>query len=165
MGALDAQGVYQYDDTEQASPLDDYMNLGQASISAQLAAIRAQIAGSSLSDSGWRVLAAGELGTGWTATAGHAPRLRRIGNRVDLFGAVTLGATGGILFLLTVPEGFRTVGAYGQTFVGSVVTSGGVAMQLYLDGSSHRLQVPGTYRAGTMTSGQILPLQASWWAN
>lgn len=40
MGALDAEGVYIYDETDHASPVSSLLNLGQQSVSDALAALR-----------------------------------------------------------------------------------------------------------------------------
>lgn len=163
MGALDAEGIFIYDDTEPVSPLDDYINLLANSTSATVADIRAAIAAiTALVDSNWTNITT--FGTGWTATVNHQPRVRKVGERVDIAGAVTLGATGAYTDILTIPAGFRLAGAFTNYFVGASVSSGGVGHQLFLS-STHKLQVPTGYRTGTMASGTVLPLDGSWYTN
>lgn len=43
-GALDANGVYQYGEDDPVSPLSDYMNLGQSSVSARIGELAAAVA-------------------------------------------------------------------------------------------------------------------------
>lgn len=174
MGSINSQGVYEYDDTEMWAPQDDYQNLQAAALTAALADIRAEIAAlGTLVDSDWVTIAGstgGALGTGWSATTGHPPRVRKVGDRVDIAGAVTLTGSGTFADLLTMPEGFRLVGAYVNYFIGSVVAttgepSSGVNVDLLLSGTTHKVSVPDGYRDGALTTGDVVPLIGSYYIN
>lgn len=104
------------------------------------------------------------FGTGVTATSGGAqyvPRVMRTGNRVDLVGSITCGASVNNLNLLTVPAAFQP-NSTGSRFVGALVGSVGVAAQMTL--TAGVLGIPNGYvtGAGIVTSGSILPLQCFW---
>lgn len=118
---------------------------------------------SELEDSGYVTLTT--FGTGWAATAGHAPRIRKIGSQVFLYGAVTLGSGGLYANILTIPAGYRLGGAYANWFVNAAVASNGSPHELFLSGVDHRLSVPSTYRGTGMASGDVLPLTGSWFVN
>lgn len=164
MGTINGQGVYEYDDDEPFAPLSDYQNLQAAALTAALAAVRAQIAAiTSLVDSSWVPITT--FGTGWTATVGHQPRLRKIGARVDIVGAVTAGTGAAYADILTIPAGFRLAGAYANYFVGASVSSQAQVHELFIDSTSHKIAVPSTYRVGAITSGGVLPLHGTWYTN
>lgn len=164
---IDSQGIYQYDDTEMWSPQDDYQNLLAASTSATIAAVRAEIAAiDSLVDSDWTVIPSGSIGTGWVATTGHPPRLRKIGARVDIVGAVTLSTLSGAYSnILTVPVGFRLLGAYPDYFIGASVSSAGDVHELFINGTTHRIEVPDGYRTSIISVGEHLPLTGCWYVD
>lgn len=165
MGALNTEGIFEYDGTELGAPGASFMNLLADSVTDTVTDIRADIAGLDiLTDSNWTGLTT--LGSGWTATSGHAPRIRRVGDRVDIFGAVTrTSTTGSVSDLLTIPVGYRPAGAYINTFVGTVVSSGGQVVQLLVSGSSHLLSIPPGYSSATLGSGVVVPLLGSWYVN
>jgi hypothetical protein len=171
MGALDAEGIYIYDDTEDVSPLNDYLNLGQNATSAAFAAVRGEIAAiDSLVDSDWTVIGSGagtgSIGTGWVATVGHPPRLRKIGARVDIVGALTLDTvSGSYTNMLTIPVGFRLLGAYPDYFVGASVSSAGDLHQLFINGTTHQIQVPDGYRTSVVSVGDHIPLVGCWYVD
>lgn len=166
---IDSQGIYQYDDTENWSPQDDYQNLLAASVSATVAAVRGEIAAiDSLVDSDWTVIGSGagtgSIGSGWVATVGHPPRLRKIGARVDIVGAVTLSTVSGSYSnMLTIPVGFRLLGAYPDYFVGASVSSAGDVHQLFINGTTHQIQVPDGYRTSVVSVGDHVPLTGCWY--
>ena len=110
-------------------------------------------------DTGWTPITT--FGTGWSATAGHQPRVRRVGDRVDLTGAVTRGsgASGGDL--MTIPVGFRMTGAYTLNFLSASVSSGNKRVQPMLD-AGHKIQL--AYGEVTAT-GEAIPLNGFWYVN
>lgn len=101
------------------------------------------------------------FGTGWAPTNvnAHKPRLFRVGNMVYSFGGVTQGATANVSNLLTIPPAFRPVDA-GTTFVGSGVTSKGVAYELVL--ANGVMSIPATYLTGSFPVGSVVPVMAQW---
>lgn len=60
-----------------------------------------------------------QLGTGWTAIAGHEPRIRLLGGIVCIEGAVTRGSGGDLAAIATLPARYRS--APGTQFVGASV--------------------------------------------
>lgn len=165
MGAPDSQGIYQYDDTEDFAPLQDYLNLGMESVSATVADIRAEISDLELLvDSDWVHIT--EFSTGWTGTAGHPPRVRKVGDRVDLFGAVTIAAEASGSTILMLPEGYIPAGAYTNQFIGSGVSSDGVGYTLYTSSSTPRvLEIRPGYSTGSFGVGAAVPLLGSWYVS
>jgi len=160
--ATTPHGIYQYTGLETGAPGKDFMNLLGDSVESAFVAVDAQIAAiEEQTDSGWVLITT--IPTGWTATPGHPPRVRRVGDRVDLAGAVTRTTTAGpIGNLCTIPEGFRIAGAYlGTTFISTVVQSNGTPTNLTLTGTSHQI---GTVY-GTLGSGVVVPLVGSWYVN
>lgn len=112
-------------------------------------------------DTGWTAIST--FGTGWSATSSHPPRLRKVGKRIDAAGAFTRTATSGALAdLCTIPAGFRLTGAYSQYFIGTSVTSGGQALELYLSSADHKIQIPAGYISATLGSGVVVPFVATW---
>lgn len=114
-----------------------------------------------LNDTGWVNI--GTFGSGWSAVAGHTPRVRRFGNRVMIAGAVqrTL-ASGALADILTIPDGFDYTGSL-NFFIGAVVTSGGQGAQLYFSsGAKTKLAIASTYVTASIGSGIILPLTGDW---
>lgn len=102
-----------------------------------------------------------EFGAGWSATAGYTPQVRRDGNRVQIRGAVTLGA-GSFANMFTVPDGFR---ASVQTWLGVSQSSAlGVSGMLLLTVPG-LVTVPGNYRAGSPTAGNAFPLVGTWYTD
>lgn len=118
---------------------------------------------SATADGGWTTIST--LGSGWTATPGHPPRIRRVGDRVEIAGAVMTNVGANYANILTIPVGFRLGGAYTNYFVGGVVTSDGSAHQLFLNGTNHRIQVPDGYYGAPVVPGDHLPLCGSWFVN
>jgi len=106
------------------------------------------------------------FGTGWSSTgSGHVPRVRRRGNQVFLYGAVTLAPGGSFSNILTVPTAFRPpnnatrfIGASpfnpagGTPGVRALVLSNGVVSAIADYGIN-----------GTGNAGAVLPLVGSWW--
>lgn len=100
------------------------------------------------------------LGPGWTALTGnHKPRVRRIGDMFHLFGAVTQGTTASVGNILTVPAPYVTDNP-GAIFVGSGVTSRGVAYQLILQAG--KIAIDQDYITGPFPVGSVVPVTASW---
>ena len=69
-----------------------------------------------LETTAWETL---PLGTGWTAIAGHEPRIRLLGGIVCIEGAVTRGSGGDLAAIATLPARYRS--ASGTQFVGASV--------------------------------------------
>jgi hypothetical protein len=171
---IDAEGIYQYDNTEPAvSPLDDFLNLGMQSVSTTAAAIRAEIAAiDALVDSDWVPIAGstgGAIGAGWSPLANHTPRVRAVGDRVDIAGALQLTGAGQFTDLLTIPEGFRLAGAYTQYFIGptlgnNLAATNAIVLELFLS-TAHKLLVPVNYRTGSLVANAVVPLTGSWYRN
>ncbi|AYN57874.1 virion structural protein [Arthrobacter phage Faja] len=97
--------------------------------------------------------------TGWSATAGYAPKVYRQGNRVFLEGAVTLGSGADWSSILTIPAGFRPSA---NAFLGANVSSTGAAAVELTIGSTGVIGSPDTYRTGSLASGNVLPVKGSW---
>lgn len=111
-------------------------------------------------DTGWTSFTS--FGTGWTATAGYTPQIRRIGNRVQIRGALTLGSNGAYSSIATLPEGFRPSA---NTWLGVSQSSQlGVSGMLLLN-SSGLLTVPSLYRTGSPTTGAVFPLVGTWFTD
>jgi len=115
----------------------------------------------SIDDTGW--VNVDTFGSGWSAVAGHTPRVRRFGNRVMIAGAVSRTATSGALAdILTIPTGFEYTGSL-NFFINTVVTSSGQAAQLYFSSAaSTKLAIAATYVTATIGSGVVLPLTGFW---
>jgi len=100
------------------------------------------------------------FGSGWTALTGaHQPRVYRSGAMVHLIGGLSIGSTGNVSNMLTVPAAFRPANA-NTTFVGSGVSSSGAVYELAL--SNGVLTVPAGYLTGSITVGVVVPVKASW---
>lgn len=100
------------------------------------------------------------FGAGFAALSGFTPRVRRAGNRVQIFGALQRSGTSGTgANLLTVPAGYAPVDA---TNLSAVITSGGQAVQLQIT-SAGVLAV--TYGTASLGSGVIIPLAGTWYVN
>lgn len=156
--------VYKYDGTEIGAPGADFMNLGMTSIEQEFARVDADIAAiDELADSGWVNITT--FGPGWSAAANLAPQVRKVGDRVDIDGAVQIAAGGDFLDILTIPEGFRLTTSR-QRFVGATVSNntGAVRGELFIT-LSHKLTIPTGYRIGGLAAGNILPVRGSYWVN
>lgn len=102
-------------------------------------------------------------GPGWTALAGnHKPRLVRSGGMIHLIGGVTQGTTASVTNILTVPAAYLPASS-NSMFVGSGVTSKGVAYQLVL--GAGKIAIDQDYITGSFPVGSIVPVKASWPAN
>lgn len=156
-----AHGIYEYSGAEEGAPGPDWTALLTDSIEDALVQVDADIAGiPTQTDSGWVPITT--FGAGWAGTANHTPRVRRVGDRVELAGALTRSGTSGApTNLLTIPEGFRLAGGYGNYFIGTVTTSAAQACELFLFVGDHRIQIP----YGIIGSGVVVPLNGSWFVN
>jgi len=109
------------------------------------------------------------LGSGWNPTTGYEPWIRRIGNRVDIGGAVTRTTTlGALATIVEVPVGFRITSAtYLRNFISTAVASTKQAVTLfYLSDVSHYLQVNSTYITGPpLGASATVPLMGSWFVD
>lgn len=101
------------------------------------------------------------FGAGWTATAGHTPKVYREGSRVHSVGAVTISSGGSFAFIFDIPNGFKSANT-GTLFVGTVVSRDGSVIQLMLSNNRLIADVGGNYRTGGMAVGDVLPVVASW---
>lgn len=99
------------------------------------------------------------LGPHWSATTGHPPRIRRVGKRVDIAGAVTRGTGGSTGNMLTLPVGYRPPI---NIFIGAVVSSQGRVAELFTSQTGILLNPPG-YTTGSGTPGEVYPLTGSWY--
>lgn len=163
MGALDPQGIFKYDDTENWSPQDDYQNLLANSVSTTVADIRAEIADLELlADSGWVPITT--LGPGWTAYPGHPPRVRKVGDRVDIAGELAFNAGADTNNMLTLPAGYWPSGTYTATFLGSGVTNKGTAF-VYITAAAYpgRIYIPGGHATKNFVAVEAVPLLGSWY--
>lgn len=103
------------------------------------------------------------FGAGWTATntAAHKPRLRRVGNQVFLYGAVTAGAGVTITNVLTVPAEFQPPGT-GTRFIGVGISSAGSGFQFAL--TAGVVSIPsGYYTSSALAAPNVVPLNGTWW--
>lgn len=103
-GFIDAQGIYQYGEADDAGPLfSDFLNLLADSTSAAIAADRVRLTAAEalLGDSGW---INATLGGGWGTSAGLTAKYRRKNGVVYLTGRLSGGAAG---TMFTLPAGFR----------------------------------------------------------
>ena len=98
----------------------------------------------------------------WSATAGYTPRVRRVGQRIDLYGAATAaagaGADGGII---TVPSGFRPTG---NVWIGPFRSSGGLSGMLVVS-SAGVVSAPNAYVTGSLGAGSVVPFVGSWYVD
>lgn len=100
------------------------------------------------------------FGTGWSATTGHTPRIRRMGKRVDIMGAVTNGSGAAWDHLLTIPVGYRPPA---MLFIGHFFASGNQATgQLFVQPTGI-LSSPSSYHSGSLSPGSAVPLTGSWY--
>lgn len=98
--------------------------------------------------------------TGYTALTGaHKPRVRKIGNLVQLFGAVTSSASS-TANILTVPAAFQPPTA-GTRFIGANIASTGTNVMLALQ--TGIVQVPAGYGTINVTTAQTIPVMGTWW--
>lgn len=101
------------------------------------------------------------LGLGWRNVLGqnYQPRVERVGNIVHMFGGLQR-RTGELSNILTIPAGFRPVNTAAQ-YVGSGVTSSGVAYQLVVSGD--KLWIPPNYMTrDDTTPDAAYPINATW---
>jgi hypothetical protein len=166
---IDSEGIYQYDDSEDFSPLFEYLNLLANSTSATAAAIRAELAAlDNLVDSNWVNITT--FGTGWAPVLNYTPRVRKIGNRVDIAGMVSVTSLSATLDdVLTFPVGFRPIGAHPNQWVGPFHSSGGM-WGMYQTVSTagatqYKLTAPGSYRTGPSAVGDRFPLSGGFWVD
>lgn len=102
MGTIDANGVFQYDNTDHVVPLATFMNLGQQSVSDAMEDLRTDV---TVPDTGWVNLT---LNTGWSVGIDGTPRIRKIGNTVWLSGHATHPSAGANpVIVVAIPAQFR----------------------------------------------------------
>lgn len=155
---INAQGIYEWDGDE---TFPEWRNDLTASITSTVADINADIAAIAVpADSGWVTVTT--FGTGWIALSGYTPRFRKVGDRVDIEGALSrVGTTGLLTNLLTVPVGYRPLT---NTFIGASISAQGRALQLRAI-TTGVLDVPSGYTIGSIATGEIIPLAGSWYVN
>ena len=109
-GSLDAQGVWQYGEDDSETLASDMLNLGQASVSAQLVIDRARLTAAEAdidaleaktTDTGWVTIT---LTGGATVYSGKTPAYRVKSGICYLRGAITTGTSG---TKFTLPVGAR----------------------------------------------------------
>lgn len=88
MGALDAEGVYRYDETDDASPFSDLLNLLAGSVSTVISGLRNRITSlENPADTGWVPITpanTGNAATSWNApTGGSAMQVRKRLGRIQ----------------------------------------------------------------------------------
>lgn len=106
--------------------------------------------------------------TGWSSAAGvNRVRLRRQGNRVDMFGAIARsGTTGTGTNMFTIPVGFRIPNTTGSMIIGHTNTSTGVSVQLRYSMAANAISLDGSYQVpagSTIGSGAVIPMNATWY--
>lgn len=114
---LDSEGIWQYEETDDASPVSGMLNLLAGSVSTEIADVRANL----LADTGWVNLT---LINSWTALEG-TPAVRRIGEFVFAKGSVTGGTAQTIANLPAafIPSEVRRFWVYSAgTGAGSVLS-------------------------------------------
>lgn len=101
------------------------------------------------------------LGSGWSAVAGtaHTPRLYRQGQLVLCVGGLSIGSSGNITNMCTIPTEFRPV-TTGTMFIGSAVTSGGASYELVLQNGV--MSIPSGYSSGTFSANNSFPITSMW---
>lgn len=115
-------------------------------------------------DTGWVELST--FGTNWVATPGHPPRVRKIGTRVEIFGAVTWALGADLAHILTIPAAFRPTGTYKQQFVAAGTTNRGRSFTLYIpEATPDKLSLPGGYFSGSFSPPEVLPLIGGWFTD
>lgn len=112
-------------------------------------------------DTGWVDIVS--FGTGWGVTGGYTPQVRRVGNLVQMRGALARsGTTGAVNSMAVVPDGFWPSN---NTFLPTVVSNGGTVLQPFI-GTTGLIQVASGYVAGaSLASGAVVPLVGSWYVN
>lgn len=91
---LDANGIWQFEETDPASPISGTLNLLAGSVSAEIATLKAA---AGVPDTGWLPLT---LDGDWVTDGSTAPAARRIGDAVALRGA----AAGSSIDLAQLPD-------------------------------------------------------------
>ena len=108
-------------------------------------------------DTGWVEIST--FATGWAAVSADKPRVRRVGNRVDLTGSLTRSA-GELSNLFTIPTGFRLTGPYTTVNVGAGVSSNNIPLQFAINADVHRFSI-----RGTPANPATVYLQATWYVD
>jgi hypothetical protein len=103
------------------------------------------------------------FGTGWAATntTNHKPRVRRIGDQVFLYGAVTVSAGAVGATMLTVPAAFQPPSGTVR-FIGSGTPSTGNTSSYQINSGVVGLAA-GYGGSGGLAVGIVHPLYFSWW--
>ena len=161
---INAQGIHEWEPTDS---FPGWRDVFTASVTDTVADLRSDIetAGGGADDTGWVALV---LGANITAVVGRAPRVRRIGSRVDVFGQAVLGAGFGTGRLVVVPPGFRPAGAYGDEIFGTnLVNLGGkiVSYVLRVPGHADAHHIGIAYQSAPLVAGEVLTLRGSWFVN
>ena len=111
-------------------------------------------------------ISSGAFGAGWSAVsgAGNAPRVRRQGNMVFLFGSMSVGSGASMNDILTIPAGFTPDDA-STTIIGtsSILPNGGTAGTRALAISNGRILAPANYGVGSPAIGGVVPLGGCFW--
>lgn len=174
MGTTDSNGIYQYAETDTASPFSTLLNLGQQSISTAVASIRARLNALEATPS-W---AAFTLNSGWAVASGYNTRVLRDGKIVQVEGTrITrsgsdLTVTGGTaaidhVFMSgtnVIPSGYRP--AVQQEFASVIHLGNGEVVPVRVTmtptgGMSFRSSLAGTLGQG---GANILVIPPMSWA-
>lgn len=164
MGSIDAQGVYQYDNTDQMIPFATYSNLLAGSVSDAIADVRTDL---TVADTGWIntgiVWNASWESFGATSGASGYVRYRKIGDVLYMRGLARIlitssGASAGTLTMFTMPSGARVAhpmvtNAYlSLESAGSGVTSSGASAGT---AHTHSERVGPMCRVNVNTNGDV----------
>lgn len=113
-----------------------------------------------LQDSGFTNASSFVAGAG--AASGQPPRFRMQGERVDLFGALSLTASWSPHNLIQVPTPFRVTSFSGNIFIGTTVTSTGKSVALLYNTADHFIRSAAGYYSTVPATGDTVPLMGSW---
>lgn len=138
-------------------------NEGQLPLDSDLVSLLERVAaledGGGSGDTGW--VPVSTIGSGWTADATNPPRIRRVGDRVDLQGYLNYG-NGSWGNMLTVPSGFRLPANGKADPAGFVISLNGLGIKLALSPTTH--VIAGTLHFGSVNP-TVVPIFASWYVS
>lgn len=179
MGYQDANGVYIYEETDEVSPLSEFENMGQRSISVALTDQSARI--DSLADTAWSAYTPTLININKGATGVIVAEWRGDANSVDVRFSVKLGGTGLSVatdpgFTLPTPavaplHPFAAYAGIGVAYIGTAIypafpiAKGSSATEVLLYGlapnTSGYINMNAT-TPGTFASGSVLSVQFSY---
>lgn len=169
--ALDSNGIWQFEESDPASPFSDLLNLLAASTSDKVEDLSGAIAALDALWSGAEADIA--VSSGWAATdsQGHRPRVRALGPLVLGQGSFTRGgATGALNLMGIIPPGFRPgPSPTGTSFIGiSAFTAGGgtagvAPLSVNITTGAIGLVAGVGYGTGAPGNTSVVPFTAMWW--